>query len=100
MLLGAIFRRFWKISKDFYPQNKRLQWSIHKAMIFFDFCDPLVILLLWGWIKTLDPAHQTFYFVLAAVRIIINAKSYPPVIHFLESLLLQKRKFLKQILLR
>ncbi|MCJ8275722.1 MAG: hypothetical protein HRT44_09730 [Bdellovibrionales bacterium] len=82
MLLGAIFRRFLKISKDFAPDNKSLHWSIHKLMIFFDFCDPIVIILLWDWIGTLELSHQVFYFLLATVRIIINAKAYPEIREF------------------
>ncbi len=79
MLLGALFRRLWKISKDFFPESFSLHWSIQHLMIFFDFCDPLVIWLLWDWVETLPLGHKIFYFGLAGLRLVINAKAYPTI---------------------
>ena len=76
MLLGAFFRRLLKVSKDLYPSKEKLHIGIRGLMAFSDFCDPLVIWLVWDWLDQLSLGHQLFYYALATVRVIMNAKSY------------------------
>ena len=77
MLLGALFRRALKISKDLAPGREWLHNIIYRLMVFSDFCDPLIILLLWDWLQELSAFHRYCYFGLACIRIIINSQAYP-----------------------
>lgn len=79
MLLGALFRRLWKISKDTLPDRPGVQNSMKTFMVFFDFCDPLVIYFLWDWVQSLPPAHQVCYLGLAVLRLFLNASAYPQI---------------------
>lgn len=75
MLLGAFFRRLRAWGKLY--KHKKIERTSYWFMIFFDFCDILVIIFCWQWLLNLSLVHQVFYYTIVLTRVMINGKAYP-----------------------